>query len=174
MKKTKNTAERSDTARALSASERKILRVWADPAYYASTDTECIKAAGVGRATYYKAKQTPALEGERQRICREMLVQGLRGAYGAMIETAGSPGREGFQDRRLLMEMAGEYTPRQAVSADVTHHKPAAPIPAPETCEDWQLQTAARAAKRLDRTFGNTGGSGGNGNRIPEEAPDAV
>jgi len=155
-------------ARALTPSERKILKVWADPAFYGETDQACIEAAGVARDTYFKAKQNPELQGERQRICHAMLQHSLRGAYGAMAATAALPGREGFQDRRLLMEMAGEYTPKKQLEADVRTSKAPAEVPEPTNYAEW------KAAKRMDRAFPTTGGNGsnGNGNRVTKALAD--
>ena len=155
-------------ARALTPSERKVLAIWSRPEYYGSTDVECIEAAQVSKDTYYRIKRDPELRARRDELLQRMLEDGLRPAFAAMTATAMMEGREGFQDRRLLMEMAGEYTPKQTLNADLTHHKPAAEVPEPANYGQW-LQA------RMAGAFGQTGGNGKhNDNRIPEEAPDAV
>ena len=92
------------------------MAVWANPEHWAATDEEIIGEAGVSRSTYYKAKQDPVLLEEWHKLCREILGDRLLSIYQASIQTACVVGRDGFQDRKLLLEMAGEYTPRKELT----------------------------------------------------------
>lgn len=76
---------------------------------------------GVHRITLSRWKQDPKILKQAAKLSRNILLEGIPSTYRAMVESAGNPDGRNNADRRLLVEMAGEYTPGMQVSmADET------------------------------------------------------
>lgn len=133
--------------------ERQVLRAWCAPDNWSKTEKDMAKASGVSRARYYVVKANPDMQEARRRICDEMLRDHLQPIYDAAIKVASEPTRHGFPDRKLLLEMARAYIPRQELTG-----RDGGPIeqrsvdvpPAPATYQEW-------LAQRIDDTLGVTG-----------------
>lgn len=130
--------------------EWRILEVWADPASWKLKADARARRAGVSAATMNRHwRDNEELREEAKRLALQALEGGLAPVYKALLETASRPGREGFMDRRLLLEMTGQYTPRsqQQVSGGL-ELRPVNTPPLPATYEEWIVQRAS-AAQRL-------------------------
>lgn len=64
--------------------------------------------------------QNPAMEARRAGLVRSVIQKSLPDVFQALVDSARNPSPRSHSDRRLLLEMAGEYTPKQMVrlSAD--------------------------------------------------------
>lgn len=60
-------------------------------------------------------KQNPALEARRARLVRSVIDKSLPEIYEALIASAKKPNPRSHSDRRLVLEMAGEYSPKQTL-----------------------------------------------------------
>jgi hypothetical protein len=60
--------------------------------------------------------QNPAIEARRARLVRSVIKKSLPEVYEALIESAKKANPRSHSDRRLLLEMAGEYTPKQTLT----------------------------------------------------------
>jgi hypothetical protein len=101
--------------RKLTRGEVAVLRVLMDPSNAEKTDIDRMKLAGVGNDTWYRVVRDPYI----QRKQREMAQEYIRSAVAPMlkqsIQVATSEKRDGFNDRKLLLEMSGFYVPRQQI-----------------------------------------------------------
>jgi hypothetical protein len=102
----------------LTRKQAAILKIILNPAHAALTNVQKAELAGVNEATLYRVLALPHVEAERQRMLKHMVVTAVAPAMKAMAATAAVPGRDGFQDRRLLFSMSGDYVERK--QQDVT------------------------------------------------------
>lgn len=97
----------------LSRARRKLMLVLSNPDFANATVREICEAAGVSKATYFKAMRDPEFHKEHNNWIRSTITNRLYKILDSAIQTATTVGRDGFQDRRLLFEMAGHYNPHQ-------------------------------------------------------------
>jgi predicted DNA-binding protein YlxM (UPF0122 family) len=104
----------------LTRKQRAVLEVIMDPSMANATVEERIKRAGVSLQTYYNVLQMPHVEAERQRLVKQLVTQAVAPAIAACAATAMTQGRDGFQDRRLLLSMSGDYVERKQQDVNVS------------------------------------------------------
>jgi len=95
-----------------SPAEQKLLLVLLNPDFYGQTVTSICREAGVVRDVYYKAFKKPGFLAIYYGLLREM----VHGLVGNVIKAAykfAVNNNKNNADRRMLLEMAGVYVPRQ-------------------------------------------------------------
>jgi hypothetical protein len=101
--------------RMLTRKERAVLRVICDPALCEATQAERAKQAQVSIRQYFSILADPWFR-EQHRVAINRHVQERVGRLiEAGYQTAATPGRDGFQDRRMLLEMTGHYVKREQI-----------------------------------------------------------
>lgn len=77
-------------------------------------------------------RKYPEMDERIRQLPREMLITHLADVYDAMVAVATSPDPKATPERKLFLELVGEYTPRSEVKADVAVQAPVALLPEPE------------------------------------------
>lgn len=95
-----------------------VLHVLMDPDNAGKSDLELIALAGVSNSTFYKVMRDPQVQAEHQQMCKDLIAKQVAPIIQRSIKVATSEGRDGFQDRRLLLSMSGHYVERK--QQDVT------------------------------------------------------
>lgn len=98
----------------LTNAEVKMLEALKDPENYLLSVSEFCKKADVGRNTYYTALKKPLFRKLRNEILNEVFTAFVPDIKRAAIQF-GINNAKNFQDRKLVLEMSGEYTPKQEV-----------------------------------------------------------
>lgn len=106
--------------RTLTRAERSVIQVLSDPALYRETATERIAAAGVSRDRYYKIMKNPDFRQLQRDFVHDMIRERVAPVIGAALDTASVKGRDGHNDRDMVLQMAGLYTPKQQTDLHVT------------------------------------------------------
>jgi hypothetical protein len=123
MKKYKAKLGRVDALgnRILTTCQQKVLAVLIDPKYFKLTNRKKIKAAGCSVYQFYKIMRDPTFHEYVHRGLMEM----LHGEAGPIMQTAirsaQIEGRDGFPDRRMILEMLNFYKPKQQVDMNTRH-----------------------------------------------------
>jgi len=91
--------------------EKKLLSVLANPEFYGKSLTEICRKAEVARDAYYRAFKKPEFVDLYQSLLKDMVNsmagEVLKAAYRFAVSNA-----KNNADRRMLLEMAGIFTPR--------------------------------------------------------------
>ena len=103
-----------DATGAGATAEAKMLLVLADPTMLNATTTAKIKRSGVSRATWYRHRNDPLFRARMSHAAREALDEHLWPVLHSLAESAKVVGREGHPDRKLFLELLGEYDPAAA------------------------------------------------------------
>jgi hypothetical protein len=103
-----------DATGAGAVTEAKMLLVLSDPKLMNATTTEKIKRSGVSRATWYRHRNDPLFRARMGHAVREALDEHLGPILHSLAESAKAIGREGHPDRKLYLELIGEYDPAAA------------------------------------------------------------
>lgn len=83
------------------------------------TVQELANMLGVRPSTVRKWRsQDPEITERISAAPRRMLLEHVADVYAALVEVATTPDPRAFQDRRLFLELAGDYKPSAAVSLD--------------------------------------------------------
>jgi hypothetical protein len=88
-----------------------LLAAMADPDRFRATNEELWTAAGISRATFYRLTRDPGFAARRRQQLFDVLRSEVNDVVYATLLNAQLPGREGFADRKLLLEMTGVYQP---------------------------------------------------------------
>lgn len=109
-----------ESERKLTRLEGKILELLLNPDTRHAKRQELYKMAGCSKGRYYAILKDPWFDQQRreglQAIIREQTISFVRAA----AKTAATPGRDGFQDRRLLLSMTGDHVERRHHDHNVT------------------------------------------------------
>lgn len=124
--------------------EAKMLLVLADPKLMNATTTEKIKRSGVSRATWYRHRNDPLFRARMGHAVREALDEHLGPILHSLAESAKAIGREGHPDRKLYLELIGEYDP---AAARERANEP--PRPDPQRMTDEELLRAFEGRMEL-------------------------
>lgn len=103
----------------LTRKQAAVLQVIMNPVHHDKTNAEKAKLAGVSERLLYLTLQDAEVESQRQQMVKRMVIQGVAPAVDAMLKTASVPGRDSFQDRRLLLAMSGDYVERKTQDVNV-------------------------------------------------------
>ncbi len=95
--------------------EARIIESLADPAQRPLTVGARCAAMGIHRCTWYRHMEDPLFRARAAAAWRECCRDALGPVMQALLTSAQIEGREGHQDRKLLLELLGEYTPGQSV-----------------------------------------------------------
>lgn len=87
----------------------------ADPQHQKLTVTERCELLGINRSTWYDRMENPVFRARASRCYRRLCDEHLAGVLESLTRSAKLDGREGHQDRRLFLELLGEYVPGQIV-----------------------------------------------------------
>lgn len=100
----------------LTRAERALLAILTNPEYFKADDKAKYTAAGISESRYYQLMRKPEFKQALVDMFRDML-QGDIGPIIAAAKTTATTclDRDGHQDRKMLLEMAGVYTPKQEV-----------------------------------------------------------
>jgi len=93
--------------------EQKLIETLANPENYGKNITELCELAGISRFTYYEAFKKPDFVAYYNSLVLEL----LRGKVGDVINATyrfATMFPQNHQDRKILLEMTGTYTPKQA------------------------------------------------------------
>jgi hypothetical protein len=66
---------------------------------------------GISRSTWYRHMEDPLFEAKCHDAWRQMIANDRGLIYDALLRSATIEGREGFQDRKLALELYGDYQP---------------------------------------------------------------
>ncbi len=91
------------------------LAVTLDAGMYGKTDADRMREAEVSKDTWYRVMK----DADFARIHRQMIRSSVNASVSLIInqstKMAIETGRDGYNDRRMLLEMSGHYTPRQQI-----------------------------------------------------------
>jgi hypothetical protein len=85
--------------------------VLADPRAVALTTSEKIELAGVGRTTWFRVLATPGFKARAARAVRDAVGDRLGPVLDSLAKSAEILGKDGHADRKLFLELVGEYEP---------------------------------------------------------------
>lgn len=94
--------------------EEKLLQVRLDPENLGKNITELCQAAGISRQTYYDSMKKQGFVNLLNKLRLESLRNYISDVIDASFKTATTCGSRGFQDRKMLLEMAGLYRSEQS------------------------------------------------------------
>jgi len=126
----------------LTAKQKAVFEVVCSPEHWKRTETEQMKIAGCGRTRFYQIMGDPWFVEAVSQFARFMVGSRLARLYAASLETAEQPGREGFQDRRLLFGLTGELERSRGELARQEESAEAVPGEATEVDERAEIQQA--------------------------------
>jgi hypothetical protein len=106
--------------RTLTRTERKVLEVILTQDNRNKTQEVIAKSAGCSRTMYLKIMADPWFQEQRRNLLRTMIQEQAGAFVQAAVETATTPGRDGFQDRRLLLTLSGDHVERRQHEHQVT------------------------------------------------------
>ncbi len=118
--------------------------------------TQCLGLTS-DRAISTWRKRNPAVDNTVGMLQGAIIYEALPDAYQAMITVATDPDYKGHQDRKLMFEMAGVYTPR--ISAEL--RKRGLTVDDLAEMSDEELETIAAAAEARVTDDGGRGMEGG-------------
>lgn len=95
--------------------EKKILEALAEPENYTVSITELCQKADVGRNTYYNMCKKPEFIKMRNEILNRLFENFVPEVKRAAVKFAIGNAKN-FQDRKMILEMAGEYRPKQDIN----------------------------------------------------------
>jgi flagellar motor component MotA len=98
--------------------EKKLLEVLINPEHYQKNITEICSIAEVDRTVYYNAMKKADFIDFYNRMMRELLKGKAQEVIKATYTFAVSNPKN-HQDRKLLLEMIGEYTPKQEIEQNL-------------------------------------------------------
>lgn len=96
-----------------SPSEEKLLQVRLDPENIGKNITDLCQTAGISRQTYYEAIKKQGFVNLLNKLRLESLRNYISDVIDASFKTATTCGSRGYQDRKMLLELAGLYRPEQ-------------------------------------------------------------
>ncbi len=105
----------NDDERTFTRKERAVLEAITDPATRNMTNAERAALAGVSDRQYYQIMARPWFRARHRNIIQGHVQSRVADLVEASAVTAATPGRDGFNDRKLLMEMTGHYIARQQI-----------------------------------------------------------
>lgn len=107
-----------------SKSELALLAVLSDPQTFTAKADENIAKAGISRRHYFRLKADPEFQRKLRIAQLDAIKSGIAPSLSALMTTAGTVGREGNADRKLLFEMAGYYVPFNKFQVEETSNRP--------------------------------------------------
>lgn len=104
--------------------EALIVESLADPAHRVLTVGQRCELIGISRRTWYRHLEDPLFRARASRAYRDCCNDELSGVLNALIQSAKLLGRDGHQDRKLFLELLGEYSPDGSGSSGTVDGKP--------------------------------------------------
>jgi hypothetical protein len=104
-----------EAKRSLSRAERRVLESICDPNHRNITVSERCKAIGIGESRYFEVVRDPWFRAQHREAVRRAVDERIASLVNASADTAAVVGRDGFNDRRMLLELTGHYVPRQQI-----------------------------------------------------------
>jgi hypothetical protein len=101
--------------RSLTRKERAVLAIICDPSMADATNRERYAKAGLSERRYYEILADPWFNEQHRRMIQSVVKERVGRLIEAGYQTAATPGRDGFQDRRMLLEMTGHYVKREQI-----------------------------------------------------------
>jgi hypothetical protein len=95
--------------RRLTNTELRVLKVLMNPAYVDLDEQAKLALCGCGATKYRKVKRDPAVRAEMQRMINDALDEEIAPILKKSAEVAKNMGRDGFQDRKMLLTMQGAF-----------------------------------------------------------------
>lgn len=95
--------------------EKKILETLSEPENYTISICELCKKAGIGRNTYYNMCKKPEFIKKRNEILDKLFNSFVPEVKKAAVKYAINNAKN-FQDRKMILEMAGEYKQQQDIN----------------------------------------------------------
>jgi hypothetical protein len=108
---TPSTAALIDATNDATHVEAKLLAAYLDPESWKLTKVELAERAGVSRPTLYRLLDSPTFLEKKKQVQLQALKGSIDRILDATVKCAVNDGPKGFNDRKLLMEMGGYYTP---------------------------------------------------------------
>jgi hypothetical protein len=102
--------------RRLTRAEQNLLAVLVNPAFNQpdTTNEQRFNAAKISESRFYGIMTDPWFKEQHKNAVFQMIRSNVGSIINASVKTAQQEGRNGFMDRRMLMEMSGMYVPKQA------------------------------------------------------------
>jgi len=99
--------------------ERRLMVEMSNPENLNETITTICRRAQVDRGVYYSAIQKPEFKRFQDKMISMALMNSIRQVVGATIKSAIDPHPSHFNDRKILLEMAGQYIPQMTLNAGI-------------------------------------------------------
>jgi hypothetical protein len=93
--------------RTLTRGEKLVLAVCINPEHFKSTDTQKIAATGISRSRYYAIIADPWFHKQIQSATMNFIGLRIAPIVEAAVSTAMVKGKDGHQDRKMLLQMSG-------------------------------------------------------------------
>lgn len=93
--------------------ERLMMESLADPSHRKLTITERCELLGISRRLWYLRLEDPLFKARAARVYRTLCDDRLAPVLDALTESAMLLGKDGHADRKLFLELLGEYAPGQ-------------------------------------------------------------
>jgi len=100
------------------AKEKRLVEAMSDPKNRNLNITELCKVAGISREAYYQMMRKPAFVEYYKRIQYEVVKSSIAKVLQSTIKFA-IENPKCHQDRKMLLEMSGMYTPKQEVDTNI-------------------------------------------------------
>lgn len=101
----------SELGQGLTRSEQKLLAVLTDPKYFGANNAGKAEAAGISDRLLYQIVKRPHFKAAMKDFLTNYLTTQNGPILDAAVQTAKEKGRDGFNDRKMLLEMSGMYEP---------------------------------------------------------------
>lgn len=101
------------TKPAADSTERLMMESLADPAHRKLTISQRCELLGISRRSWYLRLEDPLFKARAARVYRELCDEHLAPVLDALTQSALLLGKDGHQDRKLYLELLGEYVPGQ-------------------------------------------------------------
>jgi hypothetical protein len=130
---------------------------WASqPKKYRWPDTQeelATKCLGLNsdRAIATWRKKNPAVDETISMLQGSIIFDALPDAFGAMVEVATTADYKGHQDRKLMFEMSGAYTPSSKITAEMVKRLGKGNMDASDLSDEDLREIASAAGSELER-----------------------
>jgi hypothetical protein len=108
------------TERKLTRLEGRVLELLLNPSTRHEKKKDLCELSGCGKTRFYQILKDPWFEQQRRAGIQAIVKEQAAEFVAAAAATAKMPGRDGFQDRRLLLSMSGDHIERRQHNHDVT------------------------------------------------------
>jgi hypothetical protein len=99
--------------RKLTAAETRVLKVLCNPDYFGASNADRIAAANTSERRFYQIMADKWFVQQQKEAVLKMIQGDVSGVVNAALQSAKLEGRAGHSDRKMLLQMAGIYEPKE-------------------------------------------------------------